>query len=365
MNFVFLSYHYSPGYSSPESWIKRIEGYCGLYESLSKTDTVAAIHQIDYEGLYKNKGVQYYFVNFGKKHTYFPGRLNQFVKDLNPDIVVIHGLHQPLETMQLRFLLSRKTKIIAQHHAEVPFIGIKKYAQRMAGSCVDAYLFTSCAMGLNWIRKGNLSNPKKIYEVMEMSSNFYPLDKEVAKLKTGLKTEPVFLWVGRLNENKDPLNVVSAFLKFTVAQPSARLYMIYHTDELLSGIRKLLTDHVNKDTVILVGQVPHEDLLYWFNAADFILSGSYYEGSGTAVCEAMSCGCIPIVTDILSFRMITDNGKCGILYKAGSERALLAALLQTCQMDRQEKRRLCLDYFRSNLSFEAIAAQFHKIAASL
>jgi hypothetical protein len=34
-------------------------------------------------------------------------------------------------------------------------------------------------------------------------------------------------------------------------------------------------------------------------------------------------------------------------------------------MDRQEKRRLCLDYFRSNLSFEAIAAQFHKIAASL
>jgi glycosyltransferase involved in cell wall biosynthesis len=114
-----------------------------------------------------------------------------------------------------------------------------------------------------------------------------------------------------------------------------------------------------------VGKLPHADLLYWFNSADFFLSGSHYEGSGTALCEAMSCGCVPVVTDIPSFRMITDNGRCGVLYPPGNEAALLAALLQTDEMalETYEQRVLC--YFHSNLSFDAIAERIAQIATSL
>ncbi|MDB5062923.1 MAG: glycosyltransferase family 4 protein, partial [Mucilaginibacter sp.] len=112
-------------------------------------------------------------------------------------------------------------------------------------------------------------------------------------------------------------------------------------------------------------KVAHHDLLYWFNSADFIVSGSHYEGSGAAVCEAMSCGCVPIVTDILSFRMITDSGKCGILYEPGNEKALLSALRQTLEMDREVKRKLTLQYFKTHLSFEAIAQKIQCIVTSL
>jgi glycosyltransferase involved in cell wall biosynthesis len=139
--------------------------------------------------------------------------------------------------------------------------------------------------------------------------------------------------------------------------------MIYHTDELLNYIKKLLS--TGKSPVKLIGQVPHYDLLYWFNSADYILSGSHYEGSGTAVCEAMSCGCVPIVTDILSFRMITDNGQCGILYEPGNEAALLSALTQTKNLDICEKRNRSLAYYKEKLSFEAIAKQIEMIAVSL
>ena len=104
---------------------------------------------------------------------------------------------------------------------------------------------------------------------------------------------------------------------------------------------------------------------YWFNSADFIISGSHYEGSGTAICEAMSCGCVPVVTDIFSFRAITANGECGLLYKPGDENALLAALIQTPQMDVQEKRNKALAHFKNNLSFEAIAGKIQEVAASL
>jgi glycosyltransferase involved in cell wall biosynthesis len=141
--------------------------------------------------------------------------------------------------------------------------------------------------------------------------------------------------------------------------------MIYHTDELLDEIKSLISKHENKDAIMLIGKVEHDELLYWFNSADFIISCSHYEGSGTAVCEAMSCGCIPIVTDIFSFRMITDNGNCGLLYEAGNQAALLSALYQSLTLDIKTKRSRSLEYFKSKLSFRAIAEQIEEIALSL
>ena len=365
MLYVFVHYNYSPDFDSPGSWFKRTACYVGAVECLSKENKVISVKQIHYEGICEHKGVQHHFVNLNREKTWFPIKLNRYIKKLNPDIVFVQGLHQPLQVIQLRALVNKKTRIMVQHHAEKPFTGIKKYLQRMADRYIDAYLFASKTMGLDWVNKGNLLLPQKIHEVMEVSSVFYPIEKETAKLKTGVQCDPVYLWVGRLNQNKDPVNVVKAFLRFASAKPDARLYMIYHTDELLDEIRLLLKNDEADSKIILVGKVAHEDLLYWFNSADFFVSGSHYEGSGTAVCEAMSCGCIPVVTDIPSFRMITDGGKCGLLYQAGNQDAMLAALNATLELDIKHKQAHTLNFYRSTLSFEAIAGKIQEIALAL
>lgn len=365
MKFVFASYVFTKEYNRPGAWIDRIKAYTGIQEALAKNSQVISIEQIDYEGEYAKDGVQYYFRRFTKLGLLFPRKLHGFIKSQKPDVVVIQSLHFPLQIIQLRFRLGRKVKIIIQNHAEKPFNGLKKYLQKLADRYTDAYLFASHDMGAGWVETGNLNSIQKIHEVMEVSSVFSPIDKTKAKQKTGIADGLIFLWVGRLNDNKDPLTVVKAFLKFAATQPLARLYMIYHTEELLVEIQQLLDQSPQKNQVILVGRVPHLDLQYWYNSADIILSGSYYEGSGTAVCEAMSCGCMPVVTDIFSFRMITDNGRCGLLYNPGDEAGLLAALLETQQMDIKEKQTTSLEYFRSNLSFEAIAGHIQEIANSL
>lgn len=365
MLYVSISYSYSPDFNTPEGWFKRTAGYAGIFECLAKENNVISIKQINYEGVASNNGVEYQFVNLNREKTHFPFRLNRFIKSLNPDVVIVQGLHNPIQLILLHSILDKNTKIIAHHHAEKPLPGIKKYAQKLADRFVDAYLFASMDMGLDWVKKGNISSAKKIHEVMEVSSNFHPVDKTLAKQKTNTSGNPVFLWVGRLNDNKDPLNVVKAFLKYVKNNPAARLYMIYHTDELLVELNSLIKNDSNVAAVILIGKVPHDDLLYWFNSADFLISGSHYEGSGTAVCEAMSCGCVPIVTDIFSFRMITDDGKCGILYEAGNEAALLDVLNKIGELNLEEKRELCLSYFRGKLSFPAIAKQIDEIAKGL
>ena len=365
MRYVFVSFNYSPIFTSPESWFTRTEGYLGVLEHLAKDNIVINVKQIDYEGIREHNGVEHRFVKFERQKTYFPFKLIRYIKQLKPDIVFVQGLHHPLQVIQLRLILGQKVNIVAQHHAEKPFIGIKKYIQRMADKGIDAYLFASHELGKEWMKNGNIASAKKIHEVMEVSSVFYPVSKTTSKTITGVSGDPVFLWVGRLNANKDPLNVVRAFLNFSAMCPTACLYMIYHTDELLEEINQLLQKKPANNRIILVGKVPHDELLYWYNSADFIISASHYEGSGTVVCEAMSCGCIPLITDIPSFRMITDNGACGSLYEAGNEKALLSVLLQTQTMNIKEKQENCLTYFKTHLSFEAIAGQIQQIVQGL
>jgi glycosyltransferase involved in cell wall biosynthesis len=115
----------------------------------------------------------------------------------------------------------------------------------------------------------------------------------------------------------------------------------------------------------LVDNIVHEELQNWYNSADFIISGSHYEGSGIAVCEGMSCGCIPIVTSIPSFTKMTGPGKCGILYTAGNETALLNALLKTKTLDIAAEKNKVLQQFYEQLSFSAIAKKLSNIIRSL
>jgi len=365
MKYVFVSYVFIKEFNDPELWLKRIDLYAGIQSELSADNEVISIEQIDYKGSCISDGVQHEFIKLSKFERWVPLKLHRYILSLKPDVVVIQGLHFPFQVIQLGLLKSKKVKIIAQHHAEQPFTGIKKYIQKIADLFVDAYLFAAKPMGLDWVDKGNLSSARKIHEVMEVSTHFHPMDKETARLKTGVSDNPAFLWVGRLNENKDPLNVVKAFLRFANINPEVQLYMIYQTDELLTEIKKILGASFHGDKVILIGKVLHDDLIYWFNSVDFLISGSHYEGSGTVVCEAMACGCVPVVTNIDSFKMITDNGKCGFLYEAGNEDALLNALVRTEAYNIQSKQKKCLDYFQSNLSFKAIASWIQEIAAGL
>ena len=366
MKFVFVSYNYSADINTPEDWINRINFYVGSLEYLSKTNTVIRVDQINYEGNFIHNGVQYFCVKSTKKKNYFPRKLNRFVRSLAPDVVVVSSFLFPLQVIQLRLCLGKKIKVIVQHHAEKPYLGIKKLIQRQASRFIDAYIFASYEIGADWVKRGNLINEKKIHEIVGGTSVFYPIEKIIAKQKTGVEGSVVFLWAGRFNANKDPLTVVKAFLKFVAIQPGVKLYMIYQTMELLNDVKALIAENKNsKDSIILIGPVQHSEMLYWLNSADFLVSGSHYEGSGTVVCEAMSCGCIPVVTDIPSFNAIAANGQFGLLYEAGNENALLSALRQTELIDLEDMRNKVLKHFKDELSFEAIARKIQEVAVSL
>ena len=360
MRIVFTSYTYSANFHDPLQWLIRIEAYVGILEELSKIHEVISIEQINYEGTYVKKGVDYRFLK--TKSAIFPLGLHNYIHRLRPDIAFVHGMHFPMQLIQLKRKLGKNVKIFVQNHAEKPAKGWKRWFQKIADNSISGYFFASGQIGLPWVEKRIISDKSKIHEVMEASSVFQPMDKIEARKITGVEGGPIFIWVGRLDANKDPLTVIDAFSKFLPHQPHARLYMFFHTEELKQEIINRIGAF--KNNIILIGRVPHAELQAWFNSSDFIISASHYEGSGVAVCEGMSCGCIPLVTNIPSFRMMTGHGKCGRLYEAGRADELLQLLIETETMDIEVERKKVLQQFQSALSFKAIAEKIAQVLAS-
>lgn len=93
----------------------------------------------------------------------------------------------------------------------------------------------------------------------------------------------------------------------------------------------------------------------YYNSADYFVLGSHYEGSGYALSEALRCGCPPIITDIPSFRMMTNDGQLGALWATGDKNSFAAAATLAINKSLKDEANACIEFFRENLSFDAIA----------
>ena len=366
MRLIFTSYVSVPAFNDPDEWLRRIEGYTGILESLSRHHSVIGIERINFEGVVHRKGVTFHFIRLKKMVARFPRSMHRLIRQLDPDVVFINGFIFPVQIIQLRLSIGRKKKIIVLHRAERPYKGWKKYLQVAADQCVNAYLFTARDFGDEWMRQGIIHDRENIHEIIQGSSRFCVRDKRAARCALSIEGEPIYLWVGRLDKNKDPSTVISAFIRFLKFQPEARLYMIFQTAELLDEMRRMIEKHPDAGKAIrLIGMVAHHELELWYNGADYIISGSHYEGSGIAVCEAMSCGCIPILTNIPSFRKMTGPGRCGMIYEPGNVDDLLLAMQRTISMNIEEEREKVLLQFRDEVSFEAIARKITRVMSSI
>jgi glycosyltransferase involved in cell wall biosynthesis len=353
MRIVHLSYARISDYKDPDRWLQRINFFTGIPEAMAKEHVVHSVHCIGYVGGLKRNSVNYHFVPWRKWSLLFPISLNNYVKGLTPDAVIVHGLHFSWPIFLLRMQLGKTVRIFAQHHAERPLRFFKRFFQKLNDQFISGYFFSSLALARPWVDQGLIQDPSKITEVMEASSVFYPIEKAEARKQTGVNHSPVYLWVGRFDRNKDPLTLVEAFVKFLKHVSDAQLYIVFQQDDLLKDVENIIKGH--STNIILLGKVPHSELLQWYNSTDFIISTSHYEGSGIAVCESMSCGGIPILTDIPSFKMMTANGALGLLFTPGDSDSLVNALMTSRNLNIDDNRQKVLDFFQARLSFKAIA----------
>jgi glycosyltransferase involved in cell wall biosynthesis len=69
----------------------------------------------------------------------------------------------------------------------------------------------------------------------------------------------------------------------------------------------------------------------------------------------MACGCIPVVTNIPSFKAITGNGEFGVLFQPGNVEDLLKKLVSLNGIEQRKMSFAVREHFKKELSFAAIA----------
>lgn len=306
-----------------------------------------------------------FIVKNGKPNFFYYLFLFFEIRRLMPDALMLHGFLKPLYLLILRLILPRRAKLIIQNHADLPLKGHKKYLQQMAAKYIDGFLFVAQEQAKPWIRQKIITNEKKIFTIMEGSSSFTYVDKHVAKQKIQCKEDILFLWVGRLDENKDPLTVLQGFSKYFQEFPNQKLLMIHGADNLLKEVKQYIEAHQLQANITIKANVPHEQMAIYYQAADYFVLASQYEGSGYALCEAMACGTVPIVTNIPSFRSMTNDGQLGHLFEPGNSDMLREILLQLNHQKLPLQTKANLQKFAEDLSFQAIGRDLSNILLNL
>jgi glycosyltransferase involved in cell wall biosynthesis len=163
------------------------------------------------------------------------------------------------------------------------------------------------------------------------------------------------VWVGHLNENKDPLSVMDGVSLAVARLPGLRLWCYFGSAPLLSAVRRRIArDPKLSGRVHLMGSVPHEQIQTVMRAADLFVLGSHREGSGYALLEAMACGVAPVVSDIPAFRSLTAGATAGALWPRGDARRLAHALVSCWLSAAEDRRAVVRAHFERELSIEAI-----------
>lgn len=365
MRIVHLSFaQVVPPVHDPHQWLDTVSFLTGVMEAMARQAEVVGVFHLPCKQVVVRSNVTYHFTGFTGLKLKWPSALNRFVAGLKPDVVIVHGLVFPLQLLLLRNAVGTGVTIICQYHADRPFSDARRLLQKLAGRTVDAYLFPSSMQADEWITSGQISAKQKVHEVMGMSSPFSIQPRPQVRRITNATGQPVYVWVGALDTNKDPVTLVRAFAKLAANVPRATLYIIYNSSALENEVRALVSA-MTVGRVHLLGDVSRKEMSTWLNSADFIISTSHFEASGIAVCEGMSCGCIPVLTDIPSFRMMTSNGTVGLLFKAGDADSLYDALMKTTTMDIAAASAAVVRQFETQLSFEANASRIFEVISAV
>ncbi|WP_309642710.1 glycosyltransferase family 4 protein [Flavobacterium sp.] len=290
-------------------------------------------------------------------------RLFRFLHSQKPAIVLFHGFSFPFRFLFLKFLLGKNFKWIIQHHAGNPSKNkLKSLIQRIAYSQADGYLFVTQEQASAFIENKIIPSKDSVFEIMECSTSFELFDKKTARAKLGITTEKkIFIWVGNLDENKDPMCLLRAFQFYKNQGNIFELYLFYNKTDLLSEMETFITQNHLESFVFLKGKIKNAQLEYWFNASDFFVSCSHSEGSGVALAEAMACGCVPIVSNIPSFEYMTENGAVGKLFNKGNPMHLAQKLTELTGINIESERKKTREIFVGKLSFQAIGKKTSEV----
>ncbi len=134
---------------------------------------------------------------------------------------------------------------------------------------------------------------------------------------TDVSVEPESVcFVGRLEDNKNPIRAFNLFRKLHGIRPESHLYYMGEGD-LREELEKLIKNYCLEHYVHVLGFL--ENPYPVIRQCDAMIQASKSEGFGLAVLEGLALDVPFVSTDVGASRMMSYDGKCGVIYDTDEE----------------------------------------------
>lgn len=198
---------------------------------------------------------------------------------------------------------------------------------------------------------------------------FRSLEKEIARNYLGLDGKGIILFVGRIVPLKgiDRLLMAMPYL-----ENGQRLKLLviggdeYCRDEM-KRLRSLAQSLQIHDSVSFLGLVKHEELPYFYSAADLCVLPSYYESFGLVALESLACGTPVVATKMGGLESVIRQGETGYVVLDNTPFRLankMALLLSMSNKEAISSIRASVTKFSWSRIAEAIVNEYRAVLSS-
>jgi len=202
------------------------------------------------------------------------------------------------------------------------------------------------------------------WELKERDVQIIPIsvDLNVFRPAEAPGEDQAILFAGRLEKSKGIEVLAQAIPLVLKNLPGARFYLAgrdYRYMDSRQTCSQYLIENFGKGTIIYLGSLPTQELVQYYRSATVCIVPSLYEPGGTAVFEAMACGCPVIASKVGGLVEVIRDRQTGSLIPPAEARALADAIIELLQKPqmRREISQNALESIRKNFDINNIVRQ--------
>lgn len=159
------------------------------------------------------------------------------------------------------------------------------------------------------------------------ATRFAPRDHAEARARLGLGSDrPLVLYVGQMKPVKGTDVLTEAMGLLGARTDGGPDLVLVGVGPMRPWMEERFREFGVVDRVRFTGRIPHDDIPWWFSAADLVVLPSRSEGLPTAACEAAASGRPLVATAVGGTPEIVADGETGLLVPSEDPAALAAAI---------------------------------------
>ena len=159
---------------------------------------------------------------------------------------------------------------------------------------------------------------------------FKPIMRVIARRYTGLNGDRIILFVGRIVPEKGVDKLVQA-VSYLQGKQRIKLVVIGGGDRSIAEIQRLknLARSLKiGDSVSFLGLIAHDELPFFYSAADVSVVPSYHESFGLVMLESLACGTPVVATKVGGAETVIRHGETGYIVKNNDPYCLAESISQ-------------------------------------